>query len=79
MSISTYLAQPGILSLKKLPLELGLVVGIALLLLSPSEWPENMLRRAELREPGTGASPVLTSSLEFTTRIVEVVAWLRGA
>ena len=30
-SVDAYLAQPGILSLKKLPLELGLVDGMAVL------------------------------------------------
>ena len=73
--VDAYLAQPGILSLKKLPLELGLVDAIAVFELSRFEWPENMLRRAELREPGTGASPVLTSSLSFTIRIVDVIAF----
>ena len=38
-----------------------------------------MLRRVELREPGTGVSPVLTSSLEFTTRIVDAATSFRGA
>ena len=74
-----YLAQPGILSLKKLPLELGLVDAIAVLELSRFEWLENMLRRAELREPGTGASPVPTSSLSFTIRIVGVLEFRWGA
>ena len=72
------LAQPGILFLKKLPLELGLVDGIALLRLPRFEWLEKMLRRVELREPGIASRPT-ASSLSFTTRIVDAVTSLRGA